>query len=70
MTDQFSILKLVTARLDAAGIAYMLTGSIAAGYYAQVRMTRDVDLVLKLRPHNDRLAAICGLELTVPAAWA
>ena len=47
MTDQFSILKLVTERLDALGIAYMLTGSIAAGYYAQPRMTRDIDLVVE-----------------------
>ena len=44
MTDQLSILKLVTERLDAAGVAYMLTGSIAAGYYAQPRMTRDIDV--------------------------
>lgn len=50
MTDQLSILKLVTARLDAAGIAYMLTGSIAAGYYAQPRMTRDIDLVVEVAP--------------------
>lgn len=50
MTDQFSILKLVTERLDALGIAYMLTGSIAAGYYAQPRMTRDIDLVVELEP--------------------
>jgi len=48
MIDQFSILKLVTGRLEAAGIAYMLTGSIAAGYYAQPRMTRDIDLVVDL----------------------
>ena len=41
MTDQFSILKLVAERLDAAGIPYMLTGSIAAGYYARPRMIRD-----------------------------
>jgi hypothetical protein len=48
MTDQFSILTLVSGRLDALGIAYMLTGSIAAGYYAQPRMTRDIDLVVEL----------------------
>jgi hypothetical protein len=48
MTDQFSILTLVTGRLDALRIAYMLTGSIAAGYYAQPRMTRDIDLVVEL----------------------
>lgn len=57
MTDQFSILKLVTGRLDAAGIGYMLTGSIAAGYYAQPRMTRDIDLVVELQPNDaERIA--------------
>jgi hypothetical protein len=46
--DQLSVLKLVTSRLDAHSIAYMTTGSIAAGHYAQPRMTRDIDLVLVL----------------------
>ena len=57
MTDQFSILKLVTERLDAAGIACMLTGSIAAGYYAQPRMTRDIDLIVEFVVANaERIA--------------
>ncbi|HEV3216349.1 MAG TPA: hypothetical protein VGZ27_11540 [Vicinamibacterales bacterium] len=63
MTDQFSILKLVTGRLDAAGIAYMLTGSIAAGYYAQPRMTRDIDLVVEVGPADaERIAAAFAPE--------
>jgi Nucleotidyl transferase of unknown function (DUF2204) len=63
MTDQFTILKLVTARLDAAGIAYMLTGSIAAGYYAQPRMTRDIDLVVELQPDDaERIVAAFAPE--------
>lgn len=49
MTEQLDILALVTSRLDAAGIAYMVTGSMAAGFYGQPRMTRDVDLVVDLR---------------------
>ena len=57
MTDQLSILKLVAERLDAAGIPYMLTGSIAAGYYARPRMTRDIDLVVEVEPADaERLA--------------
>ena len=35
--DQLSVLKLVTGPLDAAGIAYMVTGSIAAGHHGQPR---------------------------------
>lgn len=48
MTDQLDVLALVTSRLDRAGIAYMVTGSMAAGFYGQPRMTRDVDLVVEL----------------------
>jgi hypothetical protein len=57
--DQLSVLKLVTARLDAAAIPYMVTGSIAAGHYAQPRFTRDIDLVVELQPDDaERLAAV------------
>jgi hypothetical protein len=35
-------------RLERAAIEYMLTGSIALSYYAQPRMTRDIDLVAEL----------------------
>lgn len=57
--DQLSVLKLVTARLDAARISYMITGSIAAGHYAQPRMTRDLDLVVELEPGDaERLIGI------------
>lgn len=59
MTDYFATLKLVTERLDALGTAYMLTGSIAAGYYAQPRMTRDIDLVVELEPADaERIAGV------------
>jgi hypothetical protein len=59
MTDQLDILALVTSRLDAAGIAYMVTGSMAAGYYGQPRMTRDVDLVVEFHQGDpERLEAM------------
>jgi len=48
MTDQLDLLKLVARRLDAAGIPYMLTGSLALSYYAVPRFTRDVDLVVQI----------------------
>jgi hypothetical protein len=59
MTDQLDVLALVAARLDAAGIAYMVTGSIAAGYYGQPRMTRDVDLVVELQPPTRSVWRCC-----------
>ena len=59
MNDQLSVLTLVTERLDHANIPYMITGSIAAGHYAQPRMTRDIDIVVELQPDDaDRVAAI------------
>jgi hypothetical protein len=48
MNDEIDILKDVAARLERAGIAYMLTGSLAMSFYAQPRMTRDIDLVVAL----------------------
>jgi len=61
--DQLAVLKLVTRRLEDAGIPYMITGSIAAGHYAQPRFTRDIDLVVELQPGDaERLAALFGNE--------
>lgn len=48
MNEEFEVLKIVSGRLDAAGIPYMVTGSMALNYYAVPRMTRDVDLVAEL----------------------
>ena len=63
LTDELGVLKLVAARLDAAGIAYMLTGSIAAGYYSEPRMTRDIDLVVELEvPDAERVVALFGSD--------
>ena len=49
MTEELEVLSIVTRRLDSAGIGYMVTGSMAASYYAVPRMTRDVDLVVAVR---------------------
>ena len=49
MQNELDIVRDVSARLDAATIGYMLTGSMAMNYYAQPRMTRDIDLVVALR---------------------
>lgn len=46
--SELDVLRDVSQRLDAAGIAFMLTGSLAMSYYAQPRMTRDIDLVVAL----------------------
>ncbi len=46
---ELDVLKDVTARLTGNGIDYMLTGSFAMNYYAQPRMTRDIDIVVALK---------------------
>jgi hypothetical protein len=45
---ELDVLRDVSQRLESAGIAFMLTGSVAMNYYAQPRMTRDIDLVVAL----------------------
>lgn len=71
MLDQLSVLKLVTTRLDAAGVPYMITGSIASGHYAHPRFTRDIDLVVELQPDDaERLAALFQQEFDSKLLWA
>ena len=56
VTEELEVLKVVTARLESAQIPYMVTGSIAANYYAVPRMTRDTDIVIEASPSGaDRL---------------
>ena len=48
MTEELEVLTIVAGRLEAVWIAYMVTGSFAANYYAVPRMTRDINLVVEL----------------------
>ncbi|HUE80538.1 MAG TPA: hypothetical protein VMM84_00405 [Pyrinomonadaceae bacterium] len=50
--NELDVLLDVSGRLESAGIAFMLTGSLALNYYAQPRMTRDIDLVIALEEAN------------------
>lgn len=45
---ELDLLRDVSERLTSGGVAFMLTGSVAMNYYAQPRMTRDIDLVVSL----------------------
>lgn len=59
MTEELDVLQIVSRRLESAGIPYMITGSIAANYYAVPRMTRDIDLVVELSAADaDRVCAL------------
>ena len=48
MSEELEVLKELARRLDGTGIAYMVTGSTAANFYAVPRMTRDIDIVVEL----------------------
>ena len=49
MQNELDIVRDISARLEGAGIEYMLTGSMAMNYYAQPRMTRGIDVVVALQ---------------------
>jgi hypothetical protein len=56
---EIDIVRDVSRRFEQARIAYMLTGSMAMNYYAQPRMTRDVDVVIAIEPDDvGRVAAL------------
>lgn len=48
MSEELDVLKEVAGKLNAAGLPYMLSGSVAMNFYAQPRMTRDIDIVIAL----------------------
>ena len=52
MPDELNVLKEVARRLDGAKVPYMISGSMAMNYYAQPRMTRDIDIVIVLKPNG------------------
>lgn len=56
MIGELDVLRIVSERLSAAQIPYMLTGSYALAFYTTPRMTRDLDLVISLG--EDDIAAI------------
>lgn len=67
MQNQLDILGDVTKRFDEAGIQYMLTGSFALNYYAEPRMTRDIDIVVALTPKDaDSVVALFESDYYVP----
>jgi hypothetical protein len=56
--NEIDIVRDISHRFEQAGIPYMLTGSMAMNYYAQPRMTRDVDVVIAIVPEDvHRVAA-------------
>jgi len=50
--EQLAVLGQVVGALRALGVAHMVSGSIAASYYVEPRMTRDLDIVVDLTPET------------------
>jgi hypothetical protein len=58
MTEELDVLRIISERLHAADVPFMLTGSFALGYYGKPRMTRDLDFVVALMErHVDALVS-------------
>lgn len=57
--NEIDVVRDISRRFEQAGILYMLTGSMAMNYYAQPRMTRDIDVVVAIAPeHVERIMAL------------
>lgn len=58
-SSELEVLKTVSDRLNKAHLPYMITGSIAANFYAVPRMTRDIDIVVELHERGaDKIVSI------------
>ncbi|MEM7698278.1 MAG: hypothetical protein AAF236_07740 [Verrucomicrobiota bacterium] len=55
MENELKTLADVVARFESSGIDYMLTGSVAMNYYAQPRMTNDIDMVVSFHLKDAQL---------------
>jgi hypothetical protein len=68
MTTELDVLGLVSDRLSACGLSFMLTGSFALAYYATPRMTRDLDIVVAINEHDvDALVAAFASDFYIDA---
>jgi hypothetical protein len=62
--SQPELLKLVVRRLEAAGIEYMITGSVASSLQGEPRATHDIDVVVAIRA--PAAVAAAGLKAAFP----
>ncbi|MCK4312467.1 MAG: hypothetical protein KAW88_07015 [Candidatus Cloacimonetes bacterium] len=50
--SELDVLFDVVEKLNELHIDYMLTGSLAMNYYAEPRMTRDIDIIIEIFPKD------------------
>ncbi|MFH0907150.1 MAG: hypothetical protein V1929_00100 [bacterium] len=53
MKNEIDIVRDISEKFEALGLPYMLTGSVAMNYYAEPRMTRDIDVVVAIAADNE-----------------
>lgn len=71
MATELDVLRIISERLTAQDLPFMLTGSFALAYYATPRMTRDLDIVVALQePEVGRLVATLTPDFYVDAEAA
>jgi hypothetical protein len=63
------VTRMVTGALDAAGVRYLVGGSVASALYGEPRSTRDIDLVAAMLPqHVEPFVAALGTAFYADAA--
>ena len=66
MTEELDVLRIISERLRAAHVPFMLTGSFALGYYGKPRMTRDLDFVVAMMErHVDALVSAFSTDFYI-----
>jgi hypothetical protein len=66
MQNEIDVVRDISGKFARAGISYMLTGSMALNYYAQPRMTRDIDVVVALESKDvETVLGLFGAEYYV-----
>ena len=63
MKNEIDVLRDIASKFAQGNIDYMLTGSMAMNYYAEPRMTRDIDVVVALDSNDiDTIARLFGTD--------
>src|SRR5437660_12604078 len=66
MQNEIDDVEDVSGKPNSAGIAFMLTGSVAMSYYTIPRMTRDIDIVVAVeRGDIEKLSSLLGADYYV-----
>ncbi len=69
MKNELDVLQDVAGKLETMGVEYYLTGSFAMSFFTLPRMTRDVDLVARLKPGDaPRLEKLFAADYYLPDA--